>query len=382
LGWADQEGVNWLATEALEKEPLLVSSWPLLVVDGFDSFNGAQRAALQLLGDRLNELIITLPGLPATVRIAYRRFNRFLGRLQKDLPSAEVETITESHHLLKAFSHLEGQLFEPITTRIETHNRVSMMEITSPVDEAREALRWLKTKIERDGLKPSSCALIVPDMERYLPYLKSAAKEYGMLLKSSHGEPLSSSPAMAALLDMLELSLRGFPRRLTLETVRSPYFDLSPYGLSPMDAYRLEAVSQYGQVIEGMDQWREALESLSQVEDIPEDYDGESRDSELPRGETASHLLIGLQAFADRLTLSESRSMGDWVEWLEDLMEDFRFLEDRETARDEAAFLDLREILRVGRCPWRRESNRGTGVLHHLQRHTGGFSISRESELD
>jgi len=43
IEWADPEGVNWLAAEALESDSSLFTHCPILVVDGFDSFEGAQR---------------------------------------------------------------------------------------------------------------------------------------------------------------------------------------------------------------------------------------------------------------------------------------------------------------------------------------------------
>jgi ATP-dependent helicase/DNAse subunit B len=346
LGWADGEGVNWLATEALEMDPHLACKWPLLVIDGFDSFNGAQRAAIQLLGERLEEVIVTLPGLPSTGRVALRRFDRALQRLIASIPSMQIETLTKDSHSIKSFKHLEESLFKSAAERFDPGNDLSMIEVTSPIEEAREALRWLKARIERDDVKISNCSLIVPDMDQYFPFLREAAFEYGIPLRTFHGEPLSSSPPIAALLDLLELPLRDFARRMTLEAVRSPYFDLSSYGLSPLDAYRLEVVSQHGQVIQGMDQWQETLYLLSRFDGFSEDYDGEARETELPRGSSASALLAGLEAFAERLLISGPKSMVEWVQWLEDLMDDFHFLEERETRRDEAAFLGLREILR------------------------------------
>jgi ATP-dependent helicase/DNAse subunit B len=346
LGWADREGINWLATEALENNSELASDFSLLIVDGFDSFNGAQRAALQLLSERLREVIITLPGLPETGRVALRRVDRSLGRLVESVPSLRIETLEQTPHLPTPLAHLEKNIFESSMKGLDPANRISMIEATSPMEEVREALRWLKGKVERERIKLSKCGLIVADMERYIPFLKEAASEYGIPLRTFHGESLASSPPISALLDLLELPMRNFSRRLMLESVRSPYLDLSAYGLSTMDAYKLEAVSQHGQVIDGMDQWREALELLSQVEEFPEEYDGEVRWLDFPRGGRASQLLIGLEAFADRLAMPGAMSMGDWVAWLEDLMDDVHFLEERETTRDEAAFLDLREILR------------------------------------
>lgn len=49
LGWADPEGLSWLAVEGLERQATVANSIQLLVVDGFDSFTGAQHRALNLL---------------------------------------------------------------------------------------------------------------------------------------------------------------------------------------------------------------------------------------------------------------------------------------------------------------------------------------------
>ena len=40
LNWADTEGISWLAVAALDRQPTIASSIKLLIVDGFDSFNG------------------------------------------------------------------------------------------------------------------------------------------------------------------------------------------------------------------------------------------------------------------------------------------------------------------------------------------------------
>jgi len=62
LDWADPEGLSWLAVEALQRNPGLANRLALLVVDGFDSFTGAQLRALCLLAPTVGNILITLPG--------------------------------------------------------------------------------------------------------------------------------------------------------------------------------------------------------------------------------------------------------------------------------------------------------------------------------
>jgi ATP-dependent helicase/DNAse subunit B len=353
LGWADPEGLNWLAVEALEQDPNLVADWALLVVDGFDAFNGAQHAALRLLSQALPEVLITLPGTPDMDREAYRRFARALETLQAEL-SATVKTLADPPHLPAPLAHLEHHLFETAAPAIPAGKHVSLLQVPSPAYEAREALRWLKARIVRDGVPADACAIFTPDPERYRPHLRAAGEEFGLPLRFTYGEPLSQAPGIVALLDLLELPLQNFPRRLTLEAIRSPYFDLTRFGLEPRDALALEAVSQYGQVIEGLDQWEEALRRLAARDTPPQvGEDEEAQLPHLPWGEAAHALWQHLRAFATRLTLPQAQPIHAWVSWLEDLLDALgRGVprpsgERAETPRDQAAFLKLRETLRA-----------------------------------
>lgn len=334
LGWADSAGVSWLATESLENDPTLLSDWPLLVVDGFDSYNGAQRAALRLLGERSQELLITLPGRNPMDRVAHRRFARSLAQLRSDW-ELEVEYLPETTHLPDPLAHLERTLFKAKTQKIPRGDQVMMLEVRSPREESREALRWIKSLILRNGLLPHECAIVTPDPERYRAFLREAGVEFGVPLRFTHGESLASSPAIAALLDLLALPLADFPRRLTLEAVRAPYFDLTEFGLSREDAYPLEVLSRQGLVIQGLAQWEETLTGLGQVADQQAINEG------------AHELWEGLHTFAKRLRMPDEASTQQWVRWLEDLLVDIRYLQVDQSAGDEASFLGLRNVLRA-----------------------------------
>jgi ATP-dependent helicase/DNAse subunit B len=71
LNLADQEDLNWRAVSALENQPLTASSIQLLIVDGFDSFNGAQFRFLKLISEQVNSLLITFPGAIGSQRPAH-----------------------------------------------------------------------------------------------------------------------------------------------------------------------------------------------------------------------------------------------------------------------------------------------------------------------
>ena len=89
-GWADRAGLGWLAVEALEERaPDVGRDWPLVAVDGFDSFTPIQAALLKALAGRVGELVVTLTGdvsgpwLRSPVSLAHRRFAKTRTRCWK-----------------------------------------------------------------------------------------------------------------------------------------------------------------------------------------------------------------------------------------------------------------------------------------------------------
>jgi ATP-dependent helicase/DNAse subunit B len=346
LGWADPEGVNWLAVEALSEDLDLAANIRLLIVDGFDSFNGSQLAALQSFGQRVDELIITAPGTLDAARAAHRRFARSLESMKSALPDAILVSNPGSAHLPAPLRHLESGLFEPAARSMNVKPHIQLLETRSPADEAREALRWMKARIVRDGLRPDECALVTPDPERYRQYLREAGAEFSLPLRFTHGESLASAPGIASLVDLLALPIQGWPRRSTLDALRTPYIDTDQFGLGGHAADQLEFVSQFGQVVAGLDQWREALNRLKGREQPAFDENREGSIA-LPYSEEAESLWKGLEAFADRLTPPKSRPIRAWIEWLEDLLEELHFFERQRTQRDEASVSGLRAALRA-----------------------------------
>lgn len=344
IGWADSAGIAWLATEGLEANRAQFDNVPLIVVDGFDSFNGSQLAALRALNDRTSELLITLPGQEGMHRVAHRRFATALARMDDEL-EAEILYLSKTDKVLSPLSDLERSLFVPDSESISQDDLISMLELRSPREEAREALRWIKSLIIRKGLQAHECAIVAPAPERYRAYLREAGAEFGMPLRFTHGESLASAPAIAALLDLLAVPLSDYPRRLTLDAIRTPFFDLSAVGLHPADADLLDQVSRHGLVIQGRQQWEEAFIRLEQI-DLPEDP-ADSGAAPLPTREETHRLQMGFNQFAERLAMPEEATTGEYVRWLEDLLEELNFLQGEQTPGDEAALLGIRRVLRA-----------------------------------
>jgi hypothetical protein len=148
------------------------------------------------------------------------------------------------------------------------------------------------------------------------------------------GLPLSSSPVVAALLDLLRLLLPGgrepsLPRRLVVEAWRSPYFDWSAlaHPIQPGDAARLDAIARYGRVIRGLSQWREALQQLAATnENLETTLTRAGEQEELSGAQPpGSHVVRRLEAvFHDFHTSlappARIQTMAGFVRWLETLI--------------------------------------------------------------
>ena len=354
LGWADPEGLGWLAVEALKADPTLPTSWRLLITDGFDSFNPTQLETLSLLSRRVEEILLTLSGEPGMARTAHRRFARTLAQIEAAL-APQIETLERAARLPPALAHLEASLFNPKPGHISAGRNITFIEAQTAALEARESLRWLKARIVRDRVEPEKCAVIARDLSPYRPYLREAAREFGMPLRFADSDPLARNPAMTAALGLLELTLQHWARRPLLAALGSPYFDLSTFGLSASDARRLDEAARWGQVIEGLDQWEEALQRLAQQPARREEVDDEPRPPRPPTGAEAEGFWKKLSALARRVTPPEKASLVDFVEWVEDLLSDEtglglsgRVATQKDTvARDQAALVVFREVLRA-----------------------------------
>ena len=344
--WTDREGLNELAVDALRDNPALLADMPLIAVDGFDTFEAAQLEALAALANQVEHLIVTLPGSSETERVAFKRFSPTLARLTAGIPEAAIDEARDPIKLPAPLQQLEARLFEPNSDQIAAHGVIEMIEASSPGDEAREAMRWIKARVVRDRLALEDCLVIAPIYSQYAPLLRRAAAEFGLRLRFTRGKPLSKAPSISALIDLLELSRSNWPRRLTLQIVRSPYFDLTDWGLEPGDALKLDAASHAGQVVEGLDQWEQALTQLVNAENS-EGADDDPFIFSAPKGDTAGRLLGVMQALAKRLAPGATRPTSKWVEWLENLLDELNFPERTTDDRDHPAFLRLRETMRA-----------------------------------
>ena len=391
-GWADRAGMGWLAVEAMqERAPDVARDWSLLIIDGFDNLNQIQLEALRILAGRVGDLVVTLTGAAdgETRPFVYRRFLKTQERLEAAL-GVELEALPGSSGELtreQALVHLEAGLFRSGAAQIDAKGALELIEAPDRAVEVREALRWLKTRMVKDGMRPGEVALLARSISPYRPFIQQTAAEFGLPIRLIDGLPLRTNPAVSTVLDLIKLMLPqstddpspALPRRPVIEAWRSPYFDWSalpskgasePIGISPADGDDLATAARWGRVIGDLDQWTEVLDDLTGLPDDPSDDEDRGIPAELPRGPAAEALQGKFERFVERLTPpSGKQTFRDYVLWLEELLgpdpalQSLRFsTPDEPTAlqvvaqsrsdpevvaeRDVAALRELKDILR------------------------------------
>jgi len=330
-GWTDAEGQGWLAALELERHPHLYADLALLIVDGFDEFNPTQLEVLRLLADRAAETLVILTGDPdRAARAAHRRFARARSALTEALPGLQPTPCETQHTTRRAqngvLDHLEATLFEPTPASLPADGAVEFIEAQNRRQEVRAALRWLKARVVRDGMAAGEAALLARDLGPYLPFVEEAAVEFGMPLQVAVGMDVLTNPAVAALLSLLSLPALDWPRRPVIEALASPYFDWSTLLLTEEVTEiggRLDAAARAGLVIQGLAQWREALDQMSRAKPDQPGAAGEEENAasvDRPVGEEAAALLRAFERFVARLTPPDQATVRDYVAWVEGLI--------------------------------------------------------------
>ncbi len=316
--WADNEGRGWLAAIALASHSDLGADTRFLAVSGFDEFNPTQLAVLSLLAGRAKETLITLTGdIQQPNRPAHHRFHRAQSALINSL-NIQPKAMDSTSLLSPSIANIESSLFENRKSSIvNPKSEIEFIEAQTRAVEARAALRWVKARVVRDGLKLSDVAILARDLEPYRPFLEETASEFGIPLRIVGGQPLNENPAVAAVLSLLSLPAEDWKRRALIETWRSPYFDFSAQGIDVNSAATLDEISRVDRVSQGLAQWREAFEMWEKKKAVA-DEDGES----LRTMNYDEQIKEKFESFVELLTPPSRAEMREYVAFIESLIGD------------------------------------------------------------
>ena len=196
----------------------------------------------------------------------------------------------------------------------ETTVALRLVEAPDPAREVGAVLRRVKTLL-LDGCRPDDVLIALRDWTSYGQYFPTQGRMYDLPLALHLGESLARNPAVAALLDLLQLSSLDFRRRELLDVLRSPYFAIP--GMPSGGTDLLDRLSTSMMVTGGRTAWHDALETAQRSAGAADDDEAEtlSFDPQLLKDTQQA-----LAAFFDAVTLPETGTVEDYVFWLEGLM--------------------------------------------------------------
>lgn len=382
LNWIDQEGQSWLAISALEKNPQAASGISLVVVDGFTSFTAVRRKFLQLLSEQVGDMLITLPGEQESPRIVNRKSNLVVKEL-KDSVSIQEQYPALTPHLPEILRHMEKHILETGSFGLMDTSRPIMLEVSSQVEEAREALRWIKALVLREGIALGDCAVFASNLETYQPLLRTAANEFGVRVHFSHPQRMLDFPVIKSLLALLSLPGKEYQTRSVMNTLHSPYFY---FGLDAGMVENLDKVCQQAIIVMGRKQWDDAWKMLEGLNLEELDYLDEDRHKvNLLKGVDLNTLRLAFDRFWHFFDgINAVQSQKNWVAWLEERLAGVKFVERLSSEWDWEAYQSLGEVLKamvLGESVAGEREVNFAQFLSNLERTLGGAIVQETREV-
>lgn len=334
IGWGDTSDVARKALREINARPGLLSKLRLVVVDGFDSFTKAEVAVLQGIASQVSELYITLPGDRHSSREAHKRAMEGLRNLENALPLRFVE-LDAKPFLPEMVDQIERTLFEQSSLTsappyAETFMaRPYLIEVYSPEAEVREALRWLKARIVRDGLLPSDCVIFTADADQYEPAIRLAASEFGLPVHFFRRRAFATYPVGAALLNLINLPVDEYRTHPLFNFLRSPFFK-TPLGDDRSMVDDLDDLSRYARITGGIEQWDELFGRLLKAETAnQEEENWDYHRKNLPDKERVQRLKEAFNAILSTLIAFTDQQLtrAEWVASFEKTLGDLGFFE-------------------------------------------------------
>jgi hypothetical protein len=316
--YADPDGLLWLAAEALEEDQQLARLEQPFFALGYDHFNPLQLRILRQIARRCVDFSIYLLWDEHRSRdsLALSRISQTRAVLEDAFHPA-VTLLYESAPPSPVLHHVRKYIFEHTVEPIRDTDPPELTAVSAPTREieVRYALREIKRLLLKDT-SVHEIALLAPAPEVYRALVNTVSEEYSVPVQLS--QPLSESPVNATLANLLVL-WPEFPRRQTLDVLRSPYIRQKWLSLKQVEL--LDQLSRERPVVKGREQWRFALRPVDAGE--PGFYEDERGGPRLARrlgAEQLAHIQAGLEAFIEHLTPPVATSYSELALWMQEAL--------------------------------------------------------------
>ncbi len=343
--WFDAEGQIWLARALLrdgQARPLAELEW--LVADGFSDFTRTEHEILELLADRAEHFLVTLPDDAGEERSdLFAKARRTAQQIQLRHPGCQVERLpARSDGGWPAMEHLERRLFGHPRHAVDASN-TGRMEVLAAGRELGE-LELIAARIKslllngdptnQREVRPGEIAVVYRQLEAAAPLIREVLERFGIPYYLERAKKLSEAPLVVALSQLLRLHAEDWPQRALVGVLNQYYFRPRWPGWNALIAAHVELAVRAAQLPRGrsalLARCERAAESiggtpsLDEAADQSPDIAASTRDfvgllsaalSRFPERAAPQSWLARLEQIARELGYFESLSDADTHAW-------------------------------------------------------------------
>jgi superfamily I DNA/RNA helicase/RecB family exonuclease len=231
---------TWSAPDAVPAGQLPWAKLRLVAADGFTDFTRTQHEILEILGSRVEEILISLPLEGATAGKGggargelFAKPLKTLAQLGRRHFGMTVEEMPRQATVWPAMAHLEATLFgNPRHARAaDDTTGLEVLAAASSLGEIQLiAGRIKRLLVEGDPLahgqtvRPGEIAVVFRRPQEVGNLVGEVFAELGIPLSLETGQPLGRAPALAALVALLRLDIDDWPLQSLLAVLGSNYF--------------------------------------------------------------------------------------------------------------------------------------------------------------
>lgn len=331
----DSEAAGYAALHALASRPASLSlGFSLVAADGFDFYSPVQTRLLKLLSSRGVETIASLTyEEDRAVHLWQKPTIERLGKQGAQFIhcAANPSTVIEI-----AYANF---MSDDSTGNANERDRTGAIQIISAPDRASEikaVAREIKKLVIRNAFAANDIAIVCRSLSLYAHHIERIFEDCSIPFVLDCSLSVAENPGILSILKLLGLSSASFPRRVTLECLRSPYFDFSSLGLNEDAADLLDIISLEETVMRGREQWLNAIETFA-GRAKRERRDVRLSEDDEPIPETVASrceaLLSNLASFFAEMTPPVLARAADFVQWVIAAVEKFGAKQPEEPAR-------------------------------------------------
>lgn len=373
-GAIDSAGAALAASACVEQSRVRLFS--VVAADGFDTFSAVQVRLLTALSNHGVEVAAALTHEESRAVHLWREPT--VARFREAGAQIEFVAATPASVMTLAASRLLAEDSQPPATS-ELPGTIVVTSAPDRVAEVRAVAREVKRLVLYEQYSPSQINLVCRSFEPYAEHLRWVFNEWGIPLTLERGRRLSAIPLGDSAIQLLTVHARDFPRRATMDLLRSAHFNVAHFGLDSVAIDLLDQLSLFYKVMRGREQWIEAIQAA--VENKPNRLRGPAFSDyvELTVDELREHLALlspGVMAVFDDLTPEKTNSRRAHCEWLLGKLQLFRVPDD-DASDDGRVLQSLTDVIHD-------VSNKGWPVTELDERHDlhwDAFTIAVEQAI-